>query len=141
MFTTSLLLGENMLLFFRSNHKILLALCNLKFNDLVLTFTWQTRWLITPFYYVDNLFIRILLLPREVYCYFALVFCFINTLSAILLIQYVLADVDTRQPSSTAWWICIRQSDIFILHVAYPPVSSLNYITSRFWCYCCWSFN
>ena len=78
MFTTSLF-GKNIAIVFRFSNKILLPLCNYQYNhwNLIILFwhfTWKTRSLITPFYYVDNLFIRILLLPREVYCYLVLTF-------------------------------------------------------------------
>ena len=90
MFTTSVF-GKNITTVFRFSNKILLPLCNYEYNNrnliiLFWHFTWQTRSLTTPFYHVDNLFIRILLLPREVYCYLVLPFCSINTLSVILLI-------------------------------------------------------
>ena len=68
--------GKNIAIIFRFSNKILLPLCNYQYNhwNLMILF-----WHFTPFYYVDNLLIRILLLPREVYCYLLLIFCAIKT--------------------------------------------------------------
>ena len=114
------------------SNKILLPLSNYQYNHwnsniLFWYFTWQTRSLITFSYYIYNLFIRILVLPREVYCYLASDFCTKNTISTILLIQNVLISwCKHRGPSSTVWWICIRQSVTIVLHVRYAIVYSLR---------------
>ena len=138
MFTTSV---EKNILFFLCSNNILLPFCIYQYNHwnlmiLFWHFTWQTRSLITPFYHIVSLFIRILVLTREVYCYPVLNFE-IPSLPFYLFKMHYWADADTREPSSTVWWICIRQSVISVMHVACTQVNILRTISLLVcWCYC-----